>query len=179
MAMSASTENNRYLIGIYEDEDVLLHAVEHVRHSGVKIHEVFTPFPIHGMEDAIGYKRSRISKAAFLFGLTGFICAHSMIYYMLNHDWPMDIGGKSTLPYPDFIPVSFEATVLFAAFGMVGTFLVVSNLLPGKKPQIFDIRSTDDKFVVAVNLDENTKSVDEISTLLRNEGASEVYEKLV
>lgn len=176
--MSATTEN-KYLIGIYDDEDVLLHAVEHVRHSGVKIQEVFTPFPIHGMEDALGYKRSSISKAAFLFGLTGFICAQSMIFYMLNHDWPMQIGGKSTLPYPDFIPVSFEATVLFAAFGMVGTFLVVSNLLPGKKPQIFDIRATDDKFVVAVNLSENSKSVDEITSLLKHEGASEVYEKVV
>jgi len=176
--MSASTEN-KYLIGIYDDEDVLLHAVEHVRHSGVKIHEVFTPFPIHGMEDALGYNRSRISKAAFMFGVLGLICAHSMIFYMLNHDWPMIVGGKSTLPYPDFIPVSFEATVLFAAFGMVGTFLVVSNLLPGKKPLIFDIRSTDDKFVVAVNLGENSKSVDEISTLLKHEGATEVYEKLV
>lgn len=176
--MSATTEN-KYLIGIYDDEDVLLHAIEHVRHSGVKIEEVYTPFPIHGMEDALGFKRSRISQAAFLFGLTGFICAQSMIYYMLHHDWPMQIGGKSLLPYPDFIPVSFEATVLFSAFGMVGTFLIVSNLLPGKKPRIFDLRATDHKFVVAVNLADNNKSIDELSSLLKNEGASEVYEKTV
>lgn len=173
----AHTNGNKYLIGIFDDEDVLLHAVEHIRHSGIKIMEVFTPFPIHGMEDALGFKRSRLSKAAFLFGLTGFICAQSMIFYMLSFDWPMNIGGKSTIPYPDFIPVSFEATVLFSAFGMVGTFLVVSNLLPGVKPKIYDIRSTDDKFVVVIDLEKNTQSIDEMTSALTHEGASEVYVK--
>jgi hypothetical protein len=173
-------ENNhlkKYVIAIFDDEDVLLHAIEHIRHAGIKIMEVFTPFPIHGIEEALGFKRSRLSKAAFLFGLTGFICAQSMIFYMMTYDWPMNIGGKSTLAYPDFIPVSFEATVLFSAFGMVGTFLVVSNLLPGVKPKIFDIRATDDKFVMVIDIEKNTKSIEEICFITKNQGASEVYVK--
>ncbi len=176
----STTTDNKFLIGIYDDEDVLLHAVEHVRHAGIKIHEVFTPFPIHGMEDALGFKRSRLSKAAFMFGLTGFILAQTMIFYMMHLDeWKINVGGKSTIPYPDFIPVSFEATVLLSAFGMVGTFLVVSNLLPGVKPRNFDIRSTDDKFVVAIELEKNSLSVDQMSIMLKEQGASEVYEKVV
>ncbi len=173
------SSKHKFLVGIYDEEHVLMHALPHVRHEGVKIHEVYSPYPIHGMEAALGYKGSRLSRAAFLFGLTGFIGAQSMIYYMLTADWPMVIGGKSTLPYPDFIPVSFEGTVLFAAYGMVFTFLIVSNLLPGVKAKIVDPRSTDDKFVVAVDLDNNSKSTEEISQLLKEQGATEVYEKEV
>ena len=172
-----SSHKTRYLVGIYDEEHVLMHAISHVRHEGVNIKEVYSPYPIHGMEAALGYKGSRLSRAAFLFGVTGFLCASSMILFMMNIDWPMIVGGKSTLPYPDFVPVSFELTVLFASFGMVGTFLIVSNLLPGVEAKIIDPRSTDDKFVLALDIDANKKSVEEISILLKAQGASEVYEK--
>jgi len=174
-----STSSNKFLVGIFDDEDVLMHSISHVRHDGGNIHDVLTPYPIHGIEDAMGFKRSRLSRAAFLFGLLGFTCAQSFIFFVLNVDWPMNIGGKSTLPYPDFIPVSFECTVLFAAYGMVFTFLIVSNLLPGVKIKPFDIRSTDDKFVMVFDLAHNTKTVDELTLMLKSQGASEVYEKVM
>ncbi|MDN5202845.1 DUF3341 domain-containing protein [Fulvivirgaceae bacterium BMA10] len=166
-----------FILGIYEDEDVLLKAVRNVREKGVKIHEVFTPFPVHGLEDALGYKRSRLPIAAFMFGITGTTLALTMMFYMLGIDWPMNIGGKDYTPLPDFIPVTFEMTVLFAAFGMVGTFFVVSNLKPWGKAKIFDLRSTDDKHVMAVDLDKNSLSPEEISAALNDSGASEVNTK--
>ena len=64
-------KNKNFVVGIFDDEDVLLHAVEHIREKGVKIQEVFSPFPVHGLDDALGYKRSRLPIAAFLFGITG------------------------------------------------------------------------------------------------------------
>lgn len=166
-----------YLVGIYEDEDVMKKAVTDVRGKGVKIHEVFTPYPVHGLEDLLGYRRSRLPIAAFMFGITGTTLALTMMYYMLGFDWPMNIGGKDFTPLPDFIPVTFEMTVLLAAFGMVGTFFVVSNLKPYGKPKIFDIRSTDDKHVMAIDLADNKVSVDEIRTILSDTGASEVNTK--
>lgn len=171
--------SKKYLVGIYDDEDVLLTAVKKVRNSGVKIHEVYTPFPIHGLDTALGHKRSRLPVAAFLFGLTGTTCAITMQTWMLGYDWPMIIGGKPFIPLPDFVPVSFELTVLFAALGMVATFLITNNLWPGKRPLMFDSRSTDNKFVMAVDLSKNKLAADEITGILKNFGATEVNTKQV
>ena len=96
---------------------------------------------------------------------------------MLVIDWPMIIGGKDSIPLPAFIPVTFELTVLLAAFGMVGTFFVISNLKPWAKPRIFDIRSTDDKHVMAIDLDRNDKSEADIKKVLQGSGAVEVNNK--
>lgn len=170
-------ETSNYLTGVFEDEDVLLKAIKKVRDGGVKIHEVYSPFPVHGIDDVLGYKRSRLSIAAFLFGLTGTSLALIMQIGMMGIDWPMIIGGKDYIPIPSFIPVSFELTVLLAAFGMVGTFFVVANLKPWGKPKIFDIRITDDKHVVAVDLGKNSLDESKISQLLKDSGASEVNKK--
>ncbi|MFY0686137.1 MAG: DUF3341 domain-containing protein [Cyclobacteriaceae bacterium] len=169
--------NTNFLVGVYEDEDVLLDAIRNVRSGGVQIHEVFSPFPVHGIEDALGYKGSRLSIVAFLFGALGTTLALTMQIGMMGVDWPMIIGGKDFIPFPAFIPVTFELTVLLSAFGMVGTFLVISDLKPWSKPRIFDIRITDDKHVIAVDLDKNNASPEEISKLLKDNGASEVNAK--
>jgi hypothetical protein len=169
--------SEKYLVGIFDGESEVMHAVEEVRHAGVKIHEVYTPFPIHGLDIALGYKRSRLPRAAFMFGFLGTCTALTMMTWMMGFDWPMIIGGKDTIPLPNFVPVTFELTVLFAALGMVFTFLVTNDLYPGKTPKMFDIRSTDDKFVMAVALDENSISQQDITDLLRRNGAVEVNEK--
>jgi hypothetical protein len=170
-------DTKKYLVGIFNDEDVLLHAVEYIRSKGVKIEEVYSPFPVHGLDDALGYRRSRLPIAAFLFGMTGTACALLMQIWMLGFDWPMIIGGKNHVALPPFIPVTFEMTVLFAAFGMVGTFLIVSDLKPYNWPKSFDLRSTDDKHVMAVDLGANQLSQEEISSILKSSGAEEVNEK--
>ncbi len=165
-----------FLVGIYEDEDVLLSAVKKIRASGVKIHEVFTPYPIHGLDEALGYKRSRLPIAAFMFGFLGLALALLMQSYMMATDWPMIIGGKNYMSVT-YVPVTFELTVLLSALGMVGTFLIVSNMKPWSNPRIFDERSTDDKHVMAVDLDVNKATSDEITRILSESGASEVNQK--
>lgn len=172
-----SSTSEKFLVGVFEDEDVLLHAVEGIRSKGVKIHEVYSPFPVHGLDEALGYRRSRLPKAAFLFGMTGTILALTMQIWMLGFDWPMIIGGKNFVSLPPFIPVTFELTVLLSALGMVGTFMIVSDMKPYKWPRQFDLRSTDDKHVMAVDLGANKLSKDEISSILKANGASEVNEK--
>ena len=166
-----------FILGVFEDEDVLLKGISKVREGGVKIHEVYSPFPVHGIENALGYNRSRLSIAAFLFGFTGTCLALIMMIGMMTIDWPMIIGGKDFLPFPTFIPVIFEMTVLLSAFGMVGTFLVISDLKPWGKPNIFDIRATDDKHIMAIELEKNKLDRNKISKLLKSSGASEVNEK--
>ena len=166
-----------FLVGIFDDEDVLLHAVESIRDKGVKIKEVYSPFPVHGLDEVLGYRRSRLPIAAFLFGLTGTCLALFTQIWMLGYDWPLIIGGKNFTNIPPFIPVTFEFTVLLSAFGMVGTFLIVSDMKPYKWPRQYDIRSTDDKHVMAIDLAANRIGKNEIQQILKASGASEVNEK--
>ena len=170
--------NKNFLVGVFDDEDVLVNAVRILRNNGVKIHEVFTPFPVHGLDEVLGYTRSRLPIAAFLFGLTGTSLALLMQYWMLGYDWPMIIGGKPHAALPPFIPVTFEFTVLLSALGMVATFLIVSDMKPYGKPRQFDVRSTDDKLVMAIDVDANsTVNRTDITRILRDAGASEVNDK--
>ncbi|MBD3626602.1 DUF3341 domain-containing protein [Cyclobacterium sp.] len=170
--------DKHFILGIFDDEDILLSAVKEVRAAGVKIHEVFSPYPVHGLDEELGYTRSRLPIAAFLFGLLGTTLALTMQFYMMKFDWPMIIGGKDHAAFPDFIPVTFELTVLLAAFGMVGVFMISSNLKPWAQPRIFDLRSTDDKHVMAIDIASNgSVDLEQIKSALKNSGATEVNSK--
>ena len=166
-----------FLVGIFDDEDVLVHAVESIRDKGVKIKEVYSPFPVHGLDEALGYARTRLPIAAFLFGLTGTSLGLFTQVWMLGYDWPMIIGGKNFASIPPFIPVTFEFTVLLSAFGMVATFLIVCDMKPYKWPRQYDLRSTEDKHVMAIDLGANKLGKDEIRRILKDNGASEINEK--
>jgi len=176
-APATTSSTKRFALGVFEDEDVLLHAVDNVRAAGVKIYEVFSPYPVHGIDDALGIERSRLPIAAFFYGLCGLSFALWMQIYMLGFDWPMIIGGKPAISLPAFIPVSFELTVFFTCHGMVITFYTISKLYPRFKTPMLDVRSTDDKFVMAIELDENSSQLPKLTQLLRENGASEVNQK--
>jgi hypothetical protein len=170
--------DTHFVLGVFEDEDVLLHAIKDVKRSGIKIQEVYSPYPVHGIDDYLGYKRSRLPVAAFFFGVLGTCLALIMQFYMMQFDWPMIIGGKDFGALPDFIPVTFELTVLLASFGMVGVFMVSSNLKPWGQPRIFDLRITDDKHVMAIDIANNSSmGIDKIEEILKSSGASEVNKK--
>ena len=171
--------NKKYILGVYDDEDVLLHAIEKIRSAGTKIYTVFSPYPVHGIDDALGIERSRLPIAAFIYGLTGLSFALWMQIYMLGFDWPMIIGGKPHIGLPAFIPVSFELTVFFCAHGLVITFLIVCGLYPRMKVPVFDLRSTDDKFIMAIEVKAGVTDIQHVNTLLRDNGAIEVNEKEV
>jgi len=167
--------SKKYILGLFRDEEPLLHAVHELRKEGNKIHEVYTPFPVHGLDDALGYKRSRLPRAAFLFGCLGGALGLSMQAWMLGVDWPMNIGGKPALAWVDFVPVTFELTVLITALGMVATYLVASEFIPGNEPKMPDPRITSDVFCIAIPADGASASV---SARMRQLGA-EVQEKEV
>ena len=170
-------KGKNFVIGVYDEEAVLMTAVENIRSKGVKIHEVYTPYPVHGLDNALGYNYSNLPIAGFLFGICGTITALTMMIWMLGFDWPMDIGGKPHIPLPAFIPITFELTVLFCALGMTGTFFVASNLNPWSTPKMFDPRSTDDKFVIAFDLASNRQDSAQLISILSESGASEVSTK--
>ena len=169
--------SNKVVYGIYDDEEVLLTAVKEIRSKDIDIKEVYSPFPIHGLDHALGLKRTRLAIAAFFYGALGCIFAFAMTYYIMIIDWPMNIGGKPSFAYylnmPAFVPILFEMTVFFAAHLMVITYFFRSKLFPGQIASNPDVRTTDDKFLMEVESD-NDKS---ISDLMKKTGASEIKVK--
>jgi hypothetical protein len=173
--MAATSTNKQIIHGIFNDEVPLLEACKKLRSSGIRIKDVFTPMPIHGIDDIIGVPRTRIAICAFIYGLTGLSLASLMMWYMMIADWPLDVGGKPNWAYyfnvPAFIPITFEATVFCAAHGMALTYFL-RWLVPGAKAKNPDPRTTDDKFMVYLELnDEQAKKADDI---LKANGAEEV-----
>lgn len=172
--MSDVNGNGKFLVGIYDDDDVVLKAVKDVKGAGVRIHEVYSPFPIHGLDIALGHPRSRLGIAAFLFGLSGTLTALTLTFYTEGFDWPMIVGGKDSYSPVIYVPVIFELTVLFCALGMVGTFLVSNGLGPTVKPLMYDLRTTDNKFAMAIDLSKNSLVEGDIEQILKKSGAAEV-----
>ncbi|QJW91860.1 DUF3341 domain-containing protein [Spirosoma taeanense] len=175
--MSEINGNGKFLVGIYDDDDVVLKAVRDVKKAGVRIHEVYSPFPIHGLDVALGHPRTRLGIAAFLFGLTGTTLALLLTAYTESFDWPMIVGGKDSYSPIIYVPIFFELTVLICALGMVGTFLVSNGLGPTVKPLMYDLRTTDNKFAMAIDMSKNNLAEGDIERILKNSGAAEVNVK--
>lgn len=178
MSTATQTHTKTIVSALFDDDDVLLHAVKKLRGKGYYIREAYTPFPVHGLDHAMGLKPTNIGTAAFFYGLMGLSLAIWLTYYTMIHDWPMNIGGKPSFTWgknmPAFVPVMFELTVFFAAHLMVWTFFAVNGLYPGRKPINPDPRTTDDKFMIEV---EANGDADALIELLKNEGAIEINKK--
>ncbi len=166
---------SKVIQAFYDDDDVLMHAVKKVRAAKHHIGEVYCPFPVHGLDKAMGLAPTRIAITSFMYGCLGLTVAIVMMNYIMIQDWPQDIGGKPSFTYlenmPAFVPVMFEMTVFFAAHLMVITFYLRSRLWPFKKAENPDVRSTDDHFIMEIELhgDENA-----LTDLLRETGAVEI-----
>jgi hypothetical protein len=165
--------------GIYDDEVPLMEGCKKLRAAGIRIADVFTPFPVHGLDQTIGLERTRIAICAFIYGITGTALATLMMWYMMVHDWPNDIGGKPNWNYytaiPAFIPITFESTVFCAAHGMALTYFLRCWLIPGTAPKNPDPRTTDDKFMIYLELNEEQST--KADSILKETGASEVNYK--
>lgn len=160
---------------IYNDDDVLMSAVKRVKAAHYHIEEVYTPFPVHGLDKAMGLEPTRIAIASFMYGLVGLTVAIVMMNYIMIEDWPQNIGGKPSFSYiqnmPAFVPIMFEMTVFFAAHLMVITFYLRSRLWPFKTAENPDVRTTDDHFLMEVSVHGNE---DDVMSLLQDSGALEV-----
>jgi hypothetical protein len=123
--------SNKVIHAFYNDDEVVLEAVKKVKAAHHHIEEVFCPFPVHGLDKAMGLAPTRIAITAFMYGILGLGVAIWMTNYMMIQDWPQDIGGKPNFSWwlnmPAFVPILFELTVFFAAHLMVITFYMRRN----------------------------------------------------
>ncbi len=163
----------KYILGCFADPDEMMDGIDKLQKNNISIYDCFTPMPIHGIEDKLGVKPSRLPIAAFVFGITGTFLGALLLYYTMAYDWPMNVGGKPALALPNFVPVTFEVTILLCALGMVATFFYRNHLFPGRAPRVMDLRATDDRFIIAIDAKENTGH-EAIESLLKDVGAVEV-----
>ena len=163
----------KFIVGNFDDEAVLFPAVKKVRKAGYKIHDVYTPFPIHGLDKAIGLRETSIHTAGFIYAISGTATALGFITWALTTDWPIIFGGKPFFALPAWIPITFELTVLFSAVGMVLTFCYLCQLAPFVKKDHFNPRSTDDTFVLVLECTPKTNET-EAKSFLENTGAKDI-----
>src|SRR4029079_1328805 len=162
----------KFVVGCFDDEKVLFPAIKNVRRAGYKIHDVYTPFPMHGLDHAMGIRETSLHTVGFIFGITGTSIALGCMGWIFTTDWPLNIGGKPHFPLPAFIPITFELTVLLSAVGMVYTFCWLCKMMPGVKKHHFHPRATDDLMVMVIECTEKTNET-EVQAFLQNIGAKE------
>jgi hypothetical protein len=167
--------NKEIVYGLYNDETELLSAVKSANSEHLSINDVYSPFPVHGLDPLLGLEESRLHIAGFVYGMIGTLTAFLGMTWIFTKDWPIIIGGKPYWAVPAFIPITFELTVLFAAIGMVVTFFTVCGLGPGVTNPTLDDRITDDKFCIAFDTSEVEES--KAREFLANSGASEINMK--
>ena len=173
------SKDNQYVLGYYDHESDLLKAVKALKSAGQKIHNVITPFPVHGLDNAMGMKKTRIPTVGFLVGITCGILFLCFMLWINMSSYPLIIAGKPQFSLPAFVPIWFEVTVLTASISMVVTFLYTCRLKPGLKNEwnpIFDTKITDDKMVIVFELPKED-SIESIENTLKEHGASSVVSK--
>lgn len=173
---------NNVIYAVYEDPEELKTAARKLVSAGVKVRDVFSPFPVHGIDPIIGLKRTRMGIVSFMFGVFGLALAILGTWYMSIYDWPMNIGGKPNQYYYQnvtaFVPVLFEFTVLCAAHGMAITYLIRNKTLPGIPARNPDPRSTNDKFIIELRTEDNDgHTVEAINGMLHQTQVLEINER--
>ncbi|MFT5745587.1 MAG: hypothetical protein ACI9XO_000548 [Paraglaciecola sp.] len=172
--------NNSVLYGLYNDETELLSAVKEANNQHLDIMDVFSPFPVHGLDPLLGLAESRIHIAGFVFGAIGTLVAFLGMTWIFTSDWPIIFGGKPYWSVPAFIPITFEVTVLFASIGMVVSFYIVCGMGFGVTNPTLDDRITDDKFCIAFDANDKTESdLDKMKGFFSKTGAAEVNQKVI
>jgi len=157
----------KFVVASFDDEKNLFSAVEEVRTAGYKIHDVYTPFPVHGLDEALGLRETSLHIAGFIYGITGTAVALGCMTWIYTCDWPQVYDGKPHFALPAFIPIIFELTVLFAAVGMVLTFCWLCQLAPFVRKHLFNLRQTDDLFILVV--DASVANADEALHFVKNQ----------
>ena len=155
----------------------VLHAAEKVRNAGFRKWDVFTPFPVHGMDRAMGLKNSKVGWFAFLGGVTGYTTGMLMIWFMNALDYPIAVGGKPMFsPYSAF-PPSYELTILFGAFGSLFGMFFLNRLPRLHHPLLKNKRFslvTHDRFFIAIECDDPQYSEMETRKLLEEAGSPHI-----
>ncbi|MFI5362787.1 MAG: DUF3341 domain-containing protein [Elusimicrobiota bacterium] len=163
-----------FVAGVFDSEEGIVAAAAAAHRAGFSIHDAYVPYPVHGLDRAMGLAPSALGTICFRFAAAGLTFALGFEYWSSLFDWPMNVGGKSFSASPALLPIAFELTVLFASLGTVATFLAMRGLTPQKKPTLARLGGLDDRFVLALHTEVRGENVESLSRFLLEHGASKV-----
>ena len=167
-------KNPKLFIGVFDTEEKLLAATNKARESSLSIYDCYTPYAVHGLDQAMGMPQTRLPWVSLAAGITGLITAIGLQVWTSAYDWPINVGGKPFISVPAFIPICFELTVLFTGLGTVGFFLIYRNLRPAFGPVLMSSEGpTIDKFILAIDSGAGTFSEAQVKQMLLDLGAEE------
>jgi len=168
----------RYLIASFDKESGIRRAVVALRNRGIAIYDTYTPYAVHGLDEAMGVRRTRLAWVTLAAGFLG--CLLALLFQICTSafDWPVNVGGKPGNSWPAFIPVTFELTVLIGGLTTVAAFFVRDRLLWGRKPHLTIEGVTDDVFALVVENPQTSWDVEAMEQQLYELGATKITEQV-
>jgi Protein of unknown function (DUF3341) len=168
-----------YLVATFADPDALVAAVRRLRAHGLKIYDVYGPCPVHGLDEAMGLRRSRLPWVTLVAGVLGLLTAILFQFYAAVFDWSLNVGGKPDNSTLAFVPITFEITVLAAGVITAKAFFLRSGLFPGARAKLAGPRVTDDEFAIALRWRSSVFDTGEARRLLHDSGAIDIRQTVM
>lgn len=163
--------SRKRIVAGFADEHALRRAVRAARERGWTIDDAYAPYAVEGLEELLGWRRSRLAAVCFVCGVAGAALALWLQFWTTTRSWPLNVGGRPWNSLPAFVPVIFESMVLLGGFGLVFAFLVRSGLYPGKKALVPLAGLTDDRFALAIDVSASAATIDEVRQAMQDLGA--------
>jgi hypothetical protein len=171
MGIGKPLEGTYGVIAEFNNPQELLDAANATREAGYKNFDVYSPFPIHGLSEAVGFPYTRLSAVVLIMGIIGGLSGFLMCWYANVISYPMNIGGKAYSPWPAWIPITFECTILLAAFGAVFGMLAL-NGLPMPYHPVFNVKrfeqASRDRFFLVIQSRDPMFEVDQVFQFLES-----------
>lgn len=167
--------NERFITGFFNKEINLRKTLHGARELGLQIHEVYSPYPLHGIGEATGFKYSRLAWIGFVAGFIGLLLSIIFQYWTSMFDWPIIVGGKPMNSWPAFVPVAFEVSILFTGVGTMIAFIIITRLWSGKNRPIIPA-GLDNQFIVVLREADASFNLETIRDLFQKNGALAVLE---
>lgn len=162
-----------FTIGVFETEEKFLTVINMLVEKGLPVFDVFTPYPVHDVFHLLK-RKTRIPTASYFFGLFGMAGTLAFLYYTSVVSWPIVYGGKPFNSFPSFMVVTIVLTIFTVTILGLALFSARSKLIPGRDNTVFDLRATDNRFIIVVESDEHPGQANDI---MLNNGALEVYDR--
>jgi hypothetical protein len=168
-----------FLVATFSDAETLLAAVRAATSENFRVYDVFAPYPIHGLDHAMGVRRSRLPWVTFVIGALALAFALTFQFYTTVLDWPLNVGGKPDNSTLAFVPICFELTVLLSGLATVAALFLRARLYPGKKELLPAEGVTNDTFALVLRRRETGFDAHRARQLLQASGAEEISEQEV
>ena len=167
-----------FVVATFSDAERLVGAICAARRNNFRIYDVYAPYPVHGLDEAMEIRRTRLPWVTLAAGASGLVSAVLLQFYSVL-DWPLNVGGKPQNSTLAFVPISFELTVLFGGLATVAVLFLRSRLFPGKRESLVADGITDNRFALVLRKRDALFDTELAYSVLQENGADAIEEKVI